>query len=600
MWSALATGLDLAGVATLLGTALIRAWIAGGIALPAERRLRALAAIGAAVALAAHAARLALQWRELPDGVGLAVLFGETRVGAVWLTHAALLTLAAAALAFRRGWTAAAVAAALALAVLPAGGHAAALEPAERGFGLATQIVHVVAGPAWAGSLLPLLLCVRQQPGEAALLSRRFSPFGVACVLLVAVSGVWSAWLLVGSVPGLVGTPYGWWTSAKIVFFLLMLGLATANRLAWTPRLAAGRAGALRGITASIAIEAALGLAALCAGASLATQPPSAHVAPWWPFPYRLGTELLAEPELRSEALTACVAMVGGLGLVALAIHRRRIALFALVPAAALFVTAAPTLPPFLVEAFPTTFQQSPTGFTAASIAHGAALFQEHCTACHGAEGRGDGPQAKAAAAGPADLTAAHVFDHSEGDLFWWISEGMPRGAMPGFAGAIDEAGRWALVDFVRANAAGHWPDDDPAKPKLRAPDFAFACPDGAQRSLSDLAGVAHLVFAPTASVAGQERRLGTLGLAEIGWTPGPKMPAPFCEALGEEIATAYAVLAGVPPDRIAGREFIVAGGWLRARGDAASWSDPAAFRAAVGRARTTPLPAAPRAAHVH
>jgi putative copper export protein len=600
MWTALATGLDLAGAATLLGAALTRAWIAGGIALPAERRLRTLAAIGAAVALAGHAARLALQWRELPDGIGLAVLLGETRVGAVWLTHAGLLALAAASLAFRRGWTAAAVAAALALAVLPAGGHAAALDPAERGFGLAAQIVHVVAGPAWAGALLPLLVCIRLSPGEAALLSRRFTPYGLACVALVAISGVWSAWLLVGSVPGLVGTPYGWWTSAKIVLFLLMLGLAAANRLAWTPRLAADRGGALRGMTASIAIEAALGLAALCAGASLATEPPAVHVAPWWPFPYRLGTELLAEPELRSEALTAGLAIVAGLGLVALAIYRRRMALFALLPAAALFVAAAPTLPAFLVEAFPTTFRPSPTGFSAASIARGAALFRENCTGCHGAEGRGDGPLARAAAAAPADLTAAHVFDHSEGDLFWWISEGMPRGAMPGFAGAIDEAGRWALVDFVRANAAGHWPDDDPAKPKLRAPDFAFACADGAQMSLSDVTGVAHLVFAPTPSVAGRERRLAGLGLAEIGWTPGPKMPAPFCEALGEDIATAYAVLAGVPPDRIAGREFIVAGGWLRARGDAASWSDPAAFRAAVDRAGATPLPAPPHAAHVH
>jgi hypothetical protein len=52
------------------------------------------------------------------------------------------------------------------------------------------------------------------------------------------------------------------------------------------------------------------------------------------------------------------------------------------------------------------------------------------------------------------------------------------------------------------------------------------------------------------------------------------------------EIATAYAVLAGTPPDRIAEREFLTSGAWLRARGDAVSWSDPAAFGAAVERAR--------------
>jgi hypothetical protein len=171
---------------------------------------------------------------------------------------------------------------------------------------------------------------------------------------------------------------------------------------------------------------------------------------------------------------------------------------------------------------------------------------------------------------------------------------------MPGFAGAVDETGRWALVDFVRANAAGHWPEDDPAKPPMRAPDFAFACPDGGEAALADVPGVAHLVFAPTPEVAAREGRLADLHLAEIGWTPGPNVPPPFCEALGDDIATAYAVLAGVPPGRIAGREFLIGSGWLRATGDTASWRDPAIFRAAVAEARAAPLPTPPHAAHVH
>jgi mono/diheme cytochrome c family protein len=35
----------------------------------------------------------------------------------------------------------------------------------------------------------------------------------------------------------------------------------------------------------------------------------------------------------------------------------------------------------------------------------GAPLFQRHCAACHGADGRGDGPAAKALVTPPADLT---------------------------------------------------------------------------------------------------------------------------------------------------------------------------------------------------
>jgi hypothetical protein len=42
----------------------------------------------------------------------------------------------------------------------------------------------------------------------------------------------------------------------------------------------------------------------------------------------------------------------------------------------------------------------------------------------------------------PADLTAEHIFAHSDGDLFWWISQGISAGGMPGFAEKVDERGR--------------------------------------------------------------------------------------------------------------------------------------------------------------
>lgn len=40
----------------------------------------------------------------------------------------------------------------------------------------------------------------------------------------------------------------------------------------------------------------------------------------------------------------------------------------------------------------------------AASIASGKQTFREHCTACHGADGRGDGPAASVLKTPPADL----------------------------------------------------------------------------------------------------------------------------------------------------------------------------------------------------
>ena len=52
----------------------------------------------------------------------------------------------------------------------------------------------------------------------------------------------------------------------------------------------------------------------------------------------------------------------------------------------------------------------------------------------------------------PADLTADHVYGHSDGDLFWWISNGIDA-VMPGFGRRLDYDARWNVINFIRANA---------------------------------------------------------------------------------------------------------------------------------------------------
>ena len=103
-------------------------------------------------------------------------------------------------------------------------------------------------------------------------------------------------------------------------------------------------------------------------------------------------------------------------------------------------------------EAYPTTFYGSPTGFSAQSIAQGETLFAAHCASCHGPEARGDGPAGASLKTKPADLTADHVYEHTDGDLLWWITHGMTSG-MPAFGDVLDEQARWNLIDFIRANA---------------------------------------------------------------------------------------------------------------------------------------------------
>jgi putative copper export protein/mono/diheme cytochrome c family protein len=484
------SGTHLAATATLLGAAGFRAYVAGpalGDAASAlNRALRRLALAGAAVALTAWFARLTLQVATLPADTGLAVLLSQTRFGTVWLAHSGLVLAAAAALLAGSLWRVAAGLAAAALGVLPFAGHAAALVGPDQTIALSAQVVHVVAGSAWVGMLAPLLIALRNRPAEAGRLAHRFSPFGMGCVAALALSSLASVCILVASIPALLGTAYGRWACAKLALFSAMLVCAAVNRYRWTPALEAG-AGTPRRLAASIAVEAAIGIAVLFAAAELSTIPPAIHDSPVWPLPFRLATEFLADPGLRNEALTAAVELAAAIALLGLAMRDRRLRWFVLLPAAVLAAVSVPTWRVFLVEAYPTTFARSPTGFTAASVTRGAALFQEDCTACHGREGRGDGPAAGGGVA--PDLTAAHVLDHREGDLFWWISEGIPRARMPGFRDAVDDDGRWALVDFVRANAFGRGAADDPDRPAtIRAPDFPFECPDGTADTLADVA----------------------------------------------------------------------------------------------------------------
>src|SRR5207249_1542078 len=79
------------------------------------------------------------------------------------------------------------------------------------------------------------------------------------------------------------------------------------------------------------------------------------------------------------------------------------------------------------IDAYPTTYLRPAVPYQAASIATGAALYRTNCVVCHGTTGAGDGPGGARLPQRPADLRASHTAQHTAGDLFWWISHGIPR-----------------------------------------------------------------------------------------------------------------------------------------------------------------------------
>lgn len=108
----------------------------------------------------------------------------------------------------------------------------------------------------------------------------------------------------------------------------------------------------------------------------------------------------------------------------------------------------------FTLEYTPAKFARNPHLPDMESIAIGQALYAENCIPCHGPAGRGDGPAAVALSPPPADFTSGHTAIHPDGDLYYWILNGVPDTLMPGFGHQISNEEAWHLVNYVRRLSA--------------------------------------------------------------------------------------------------------------------------------------------------
>lgn len=353
------------------------------------------------------------------------------------------------------------VAAGLALALQPALGHAWALAGGVGVMLIGSEALHLLAAGVWLGGLLSLLVCsARLPPSQSAQVCRRFAPLGLASAGIIAITAALQGGQLVGSVPALIGTHYGRTALLVLGLFSAALLLAALNRRRFTPGPAGGDPiVAQRRLRLSIGAEAAIGLAIVLAAGFLASLPPAAKQQPLWPFAWRLSFAEMDDPAIRIRVALALVAAGVGVASAVLGLLWRRARTALVAFGACLLVAATPTVRLLLVEAYPTSYYRSPTGFAAASIMHGKQIFEANCVICHGAEGRGDGPLAGQLPLRPADLTAAHLLGHSDGELFWWVSNGRQtidgNPVMPAFAPILSDADRWSVIDFVRANNAG-------------------------------------------------------------------------------------------------------------------------------------------------
>jgi putative copper export protein/mono/diheme cytochrome c family protein len=390
---------------------------------------------------------------ELPGAMTTVLM--QTWFGTVVFVSGLLL--ASALLLCRFGLTRwALLPAALALVSEAASGHAVN----GKGFILAAEILHLLAAGAWLGALPALFLLLRGS--EASLMAQRFSGLGMAAVGIIAGSALALASAQIGGLGGLFGTGYGRVILLKLGLFAVLLAMACLNRVVLTPML--GRKATI--LRTSVLVEIVLGFSIVTVASWLAALPPAVHQQPVWPFAWRPSLAIILQavndaPQVAAEPVLAAMALAVVWSLVVVAAMWHREWKVSFVVAVLVTIFSVPHLAPLLVPAYPTSFYRSTTTGDATSVAAGAVLFAANCAACHGPVGRGDGPLTRSLAVPPADLTAQHLLDHEDGELFWWIShgidrapgpDGVPRQAMPGFAGSLDDISTWQLIDFIRAN----------------------------------------------------------------------------------------------------------------------------------------------------
>jgi copper transport protein len=445
--------------------------------------------------------------------------------------------------------------------------HAAA-QPAGRAAAIGVDWLHLAASSVWVGGLLTLLVALVYGARGAPRDDRRemyaraipaFTTVAIISVLLLVLSGFYSAWLQVGNLIGLRETSYGQVLLLKIALTIPMLALGAYNQRFLGPRMrSAARSGVHFGRT--LAAEAMLGVGVLFAVGLLTTLPTARDVltqeatrstfhftddvvhASLYISPGAAGyneyivdvglaqgevppdTEVLLRLQradqiegVREVRLTPAtttryegsgseLSVIGDWqvevivrrpgtadarfstpltvprvppeeripgepprfgGVTALAgVLFLAIGVFGFVSAVrsqsvwqdraigsgiacALVVAGSLILAVNRVEPTPSVLAANPVPRTVESVTLGHELFVEACSTCHGPNAEGDGPLAATLSRPPANLHEQHVEVHTDGDLYWWIQNGIPP-AMPGFGDQFTSEEIWHIINYIR------------------------------------------------------------------------------------------------------------------------------------------------------
>lgn len=174
------------------------------------------------------------------------------------------------------------------VASLAGTGHAQAEEGPIRLGHMLADALHLIGAGAWLGGLVVLFYLTARSlhpdsselgRSEACNAAHRFSAMGYLAVATIVGTGIVNSWFLVNPLTNLIKTEYGLLLLVKVTLFMIMVGLAGANRFLVLPSLTdpAGADGAasLRRLRLHILLEQCLGFAIILIVGLLGTMEPA-------------------------------------------------------------------------------------------------------------------------------------------------------------------------------------------------------------------------------------------------------------------------------------------------------------------------------------
>ncbi|MDQ6869076.1 MAG: CopD family protein [Pseudomonadota bacterium] len=454
----------------------------------------------------------------------------------------------------------AALVAGIGLAAYPFNSHPVTLD--QQIAGLSASIAHRLALGVWLGGLPALILLIGagEVPDDtrrvAAVVLRRFSRLAIVAMSVILVSGTLLTWYLVGNVSSLIGTEYGRLLILKLALLGGIFVIAGGLQRHLLPMLEVKPSDStFRSYANRVKLETVVAVLIVVVASDMAGLAPPEHENIVWPLPFRLSfAATWAIPWVPTRFIGGHVLILLGLATLAFSlVPSLRPAWFRLRPntslgagIAAALIGSGLAFPAISVQAFPDTYLATDIPYAATSITAGLNHFEQNCTGCHGVSGHGDGPAASSLPVKPADLSAPHTALHTGGDLYWWVTHGIPASGMPAFAGVLTNDDRWDIINFLGAFSVGYQariiePKINPGQYWLAPPDFQVTDETGNTFILSDYrrqSAILLLLFSCTQEHLAQETaRLEQLlaaraRLAELGAKMILVAPGKTCEPL--------------------------------------------------------------------